>query len=35
MKPGKGGAIARSAGSFAQLNARDGKYTIIASHLVK
>ena len=29
MKPGKGGAIARSAGSFAQLNARDGKYAII------
>ena len=26
---GKGGAIARSAGSFAQLNARDGKYAII------
>jgi large subunit ribosomal protein L2 len=29
MTPGKGGAIARSAGSFAQLNARDGKYAII------
>ena len=29
MVPGKGGAIARSAGSFAQLNARDGKYAII------
>ncbi len=29
MQPGKGGAIARSAGSFAQLNARDGKYAII------
>ena len=29
MTPGKGGAISRSAGSFAQLNARDGKYAII------
>jgi large subunit ribosomal protein L2 len=29
MTPGKGGAIARSAGSYAQLNARDGKYAII------
>jgi len=29
MQPGKGGAIARSAGTFAQLNARDGKYAII------
>ena len=29
MVPGKGGAISRSAGSFAQLNARDGKYAII------
>ena len=29
MTPGKGGAIARSAGSFAQLNARDGKYAIV------
>ena len=29
MSPGKGAAIARSAGSFAQLNARDGKYAII------
>tara|TARA_B100001996_G_scaffold337065_1_gene288726 strand:- start:2514 stop:3338 length:825 start_codon:yes stop_codon:yes gene_type:complete len=29
MSPGKGGAISRSAGSFAQLNARDGKYAII------
>ena len=26
MAPGKGGAIARSAGAYAQLNARDGKY---------
>ena len=26
LRPGKGGAIARSAGTFAQLNARDGKY---------
>ncbi|MBI2259815.1 MAG: 50S ribosomal protein L2 [Flavobacteriia bacterium] len=29
MKPGKGGAIARGAGSYAQLNARDGKYAIV------
>ena len=29
MKPGKGAAIARSAGAHAQLNARDGKYAII------
>ena len=29
MTPGKGAAIARSAGSFAQLNAREGKYAII------
>jgi len=29
MQPGKGGAIARSAGAYAQLNARDGKYAII------
>ena len=29
MIPGKGAAIARSAGSFAQLNARDGKYAIV------
>ena len=29
MSPGKGAAIARSAGSFAQLNARDGKYAIV------
>jgi len=29
MAPGKGGAIARSAGAYAQLNARDGKYAII------
>ena len=27
--PGKGGSMARSAGSFAQLNARDGKYAIV------
>jgi large subunit ribosomal protein L2 len=30
MKPGKGGAIARSAGSYAQLSARDGAYAVIA-----
>ncbi|TXC78414.1 50S ribosomal protein L2 [Luteibaculum oceani] len=29
LHPGKGGSIARSAGSYAQLNARDGKYAII------
>jgi len=29
MKPGRGGAIARSAGTFAQLSARDGKYAIL------
>ena len=29
MRPGKGAAIARSAGSFAQLMARDGKYATV------
>jgi len=29
LQPGKGASLARSAGSFAQLNARDGKYAII------
>ena len=29
MKPGKGGSIARSAGSYAQLTSRDGKYAVI------
>ena len=29
MRPGQGAMIARSAGSFAQLSARDGKYAII------
>lgn len=29
LNPGKGGQLARSAGSYAQLNARDGKYAII------
>ncbi|MBB78970.1 MAG: 50S ribosomal protein L2 [Crocinitomicaceae bacterium] len=29
IKPGKGGAIARGAGTYAQLNARDGRYAII------
>ncbi|MBX2846649.1 MAG: 50S ribosomal protein L2 [Saprospiraceae bacterium] len=29
MVPGKGGVIARSAGSYAQLTSRDGKYAII------
>ena len=29
LTPGKGGSMARSAGSFAQLNARDGKYAIV------
>lgn len=29
LHPGKGGAMARSAGSYAQLSARDGKYAVI------
>ena len=29
MKPGSGGVIARSAGSYAQLTSRDGKYAIV------
>ena len=29
LHPGKGASIARSAGSWAQLNARDGKYAIV------
>ncbi len=29
MRPGKGGAIARGAGTYAQLSARDGKYAIL------
>jgi large subunit ribosomal protein L2 len=29
LQPGKGGAMARSAGSYAQLTSRDGKYAII------
>jgi large subunit ribosomal protein L2 len=29
MQPGKGGMLARSAGSYAQLTSRDGKYAII------
>ena len=29
LQPGKGGAVARSAGSYAQLAARDGKYATI------
>ncbi len=29
LNPGQGGSIARSAGSYAQLSARDGKYAII------
>ncbi len=29
MQPGKGGAMARSAGTFAQLAAREGKYVVI------
>ena len=29
LKPGQGAKLGRSAGSFAQLNARDGKYAII------
>ncbi|MFY7972109.1 MAG: 50S ribosomal protein L2 [Flavobacteriales bacterium] len=30
MRPGKGGSLARSAGSYAQLSARDGEYAIIS-----
>jgi large subunit ribosomal protein L2 len=29
LQPGKGGAIARSAGTFAQMNAKDGNYAIL------
>ncbi len=29
MRPGQGGVLARGAGSYAQLNARDGKYAIL------
>jgi large subunit ribosomal protein L2 len=29
LKPGKGGSIARSAGSYAQLTSRDGRYAVI------
>ena len=29
LRPGQGGAMARSAGTFAQLTARDGKYAIL------
>ncbi|HNR85062.1 MAG TPA: 50S ribosomal protein L2 [Taishania sp.] len=29
LTPGKGGAIARGAGAYAQLNARDGRYAIV------
>lgn len=29
LHPGQGGVMARSAGSYAQLNARDGKYAIV------
>jgi large subunit ribosomal protein L2 len=29
MKPGRGGSIARSAGSFAQLTSRDGNYAVL------
>jgi len=29
LKPGKGAAIARSAGSYAQLNAREGNYVVV------
>jgi len=29
MRPGQGGKIARSAGSYAQLNARDGRFAVI------
>jgi large subunit ribosomal protein L2 len=29
LRPGQGGSFARSAGSYAQLNARDGKYAVL------
>jgi len=29
LKPGKGGSMARSAGSYAQLSARDGEYAVV------
>jgi large subunit ribosomal protein L2 len=29
LKPGKGGSIARGAGTYAQLNAKEGKYAIV------
>jgi len=29
LQPGKGGSIARGAGTYAQLNARDGQYAIV------
>ncbi len=29
LRPGRGGALARSAGSYAQLTSRDGKYAIV------
>lgn len=29
LKPGKGGAIARGAGTYAQLNAREGKHAVV------
>jgi large subunit ribosomal protein L2 len=29
LQPGKGGSIARGAGTYAQLSARDGKYAIV------
>ena len=29
LKPGRGGAIARGAGTYAQLNAKEGKYAIV------
>lgn len=29
LKPGRGGSIARGAGTYAQLNARDGRYAIV------
>jgi len=29
LRPGKGGSIARSAGSYAQLTSRDGKYAVV------
>lgn len=35
MAPGRGGVLARSAGSYAQLTNKEGKYAIVNCHQVK